>query len=48
MQKAAGQEELRTENLEAYNLYLQGRQSYNEGSVGGYQRAVTGSAYGAA
>src|SRR5579859_2640457 len=40
-QKAAGQEELRTENLEAYNLYLQGKQSYNEGSGGGYQRAVT-------
>jgi TolB-like protein/DNA-binding winged helix-turn-helix (wHTH) protein len=40
-QKAAGQDELRTENLEAYNLYLQGRQSYNEGTGGGYQRAVT-------
>ncbi len=40
-QKAAGQDELRTENLEAYNLYLQGRQSYNQGDVTGYQRAVT-------
>jgi TolB-like protein len=40
-QRAAGQDELRTENLEAYNLYLQGRQSYNEGSVGGYRRALT-------
>jgi TolB-like protein/Tfp pilus assembly protein PilF len=41
LQKAAGQEDLRTENLEAYNLYLQGRQSFNQGDVGGYQRAVT-------
>jgi TolB-like protein len=41
MQKAAGQAELRTENLEAYNLYLQGRQSYNQGDVAGYKRAVT-------
>jgi TolB-like protein/Flp pilus assembly protein TadD len=40
-QKAAEQEELRTENLEAYNLYLQGRQSFNQGDAGGYQRAVT-------
>jgi TolB-like protein len=41
MQKAAGQDELRTENLEAYNLYLQGRQSFNQGDLDGYQRAVT-------
>ena len=41
MQKAAGQEELRTENLEAYDLYLQGRQSFNRGDADGYQRAVT-------
>jgi TolB-like protein len=40
MQQAAGQDELRTENLEAYNLYLQGRQSYNQGDIAGYQRAV--------
>jgi TolB-like protein len=40
-QKAAGQDELRTENLEAYNLYLQGRQSYNQADAAGYQRAVT-------
>jgi TolB-like protein len=40
-QKAAGQEELRTENLEAYNLYLQGKQTFNQGDLGGYQRAVT-------
>jgi TolB-like protein/DNA-binding winged helix-turn-helix (wHTH) protein/Flp pilus assembly protein TadD len=30
-----------TQNVEAYNLYLQGRQSYNEANVSGYQRAVT-------
>jgi TolB-like protein len=41
MQRAAAQDELRTENLEAYNLYLQGKQSYNQGDVAGYQRAVT-------
>lgn len=40
-QKAAGREQLRTENLEAYNLYLQGRQSFNQGNLDGYQRAVT-------
>jgi TolB-like protein len=40
-QKATGQDELRTENLEAYSLYLQGRQSYNQGDADGYQRAVT-------
>jgi len=40
-QNAAGQEELRTQNLEAYNLYLQGRQSYNQGDTAGYRRAVT-------
>ena len=34
-------DELRTENLEAYNLYLQGRQSYNQGDAAGFQRAVT-------
>jgi hypothetical protein len=39
--QAAGQGELRTENLEAYNLYLQGRQSYNQADAAGYQRAVT-------
>jgi TolB-like protein len=40
-QKGAGQDEPRTENLEAYNLYLQGKQSYNQGDADGYQRAVT-------
>jgi TolB-like protein/DNA-binding winged helix-turn-helix (wHTH) protein/Flp pilus assembly protein TadD len=37
----ATQSKLHTENLEAYNLYLQGRQSYNQGDAEGYQRAVT-------
>ena len=35
MQKAAEQEELRTENLEAYNLYLQSRQSFNQSDIAG-------------
>jgi TolB-like protein/DNA-binding winged helix-turn-helix (wHTH) protein len=34
-------DELRTHNLEAYELYLQGRESYNHGDAAGYQRAVT-------
>jgi len=33
--------ELRTSNLEAYDLYLQGRESYNQGDPASYQRAVT-------
>jgi TolB-like protein/DNA-binding winged helix-turn-helix (wHTH) protein len=33
--------ELRTPNLEAYDLFLQGRESYNQGNAAGYQRAVT-------
>jgi TolB-like protein len=41
MQQPSAQEELRTGNLAAYNLYLQGRQSYNQGDTAGYQRAVT-------
>ena len=32
---------LHTENLDAYNLFLQGRQSYNQGDAAGYQHAVT-------
>jgi len=40
-QKAAGQDELRTENLEAYNLYLQGKQSYNEAARRLSNAAVT-------
>jgi len=34
-------QEPRTDNLEAYNQYLQGRQSYNQGDAAGYQRSVT-------
>jgi TolB-like protein/Tfp pilus assembly protein PilF len=41
MQKAAGQEELRTENLEAHDEYLRGWESFNRGDAEGYQRAVT-------
>jgi TolB-like protein/DNA-binding winged helix-turn-helix (wHTH) protein/Flp pilus assembly protein TadD len=41
MEPLAAQSELHTENLEAYNLYLQGRQSYNQADAAGYQRAVT-------
>ena len=37
----AAQEGLRTGNIAAYNLYLQGRQSYNQGDAAGYQGAVT-------
>ena len=31
---------LQTDNLEAYDRYLQGRQNYNQGNASGYQRAV--------
>ena len=41
MQQPAAQDEMRTENVEAYNLYLRGRQSYNQGDLAGYQGAVT-------
>ena len=41
LQHPAAQDELRTGNLEAYTLYLQGRQSYNHGDAAGYQHAVT-------
>jgi len=41
LEPPSGQDELRTGNLAAYNLYLQGRQSYNQGDAAGYQRAVT-------
>jgi TolB-like protein/DNA-binding winged helix-turn-helix (wHTH) protein len=41
MQQPTPGEELHTTNLEAYNLYLQGRQSYNQGDAAGFQRAVT-------
>jgi serine/threonine protein kinase/Tfp pilus assembly protein PilF len=40
-QRPAAQDEIRPENVEAYNLYLQGKQSYNQGDLAGYQRAVT-------
>jgi TolB-like protein/DNA-binding winged helix-turn-helix (wHTH) protein len=40
-QHPAAQDELRTGNLEAYTLYLQGRQNYNHGDAAGYQHAVT-------
>jgi TolB-like protein len=40
LQQPSAQEELRTANLSAYNLYLQGRQSYNQGNIVGYQNAV--------
>ncbi len=33
--------ELHTSNLEAYDLYLQGRDSYNRGDSAGYHHAVT-------
>jgi tetratricopeptide (TPR) repeat protein len=33
--------ELHTQNLDAYNFYLQGRQAYNQGDAAGFQRAVT-------
>jgi TolB-like protein/tetratricopeptide (TPR) repeat protein len=41
MQQPSAQDGLHTANLAAYNLYLQGRQSYNQGNAAGYQRAVT-------
>jgi TolB-like protein/DNA-binding winged helix-turn-helix (wHTH) protein len=40
MQQPSDRQEPRTGNLAAYNLYLQGRQSYNQGDAAGYQRAV--------
>jgi TolB-like protein/Tfp pilus assembly protein PilF len=40
LQHPSAQEEPRTENIEAYNLYLQGKQSYNQADAPGYQRAV--------
>jgi len=41
LQQSAAQEQPRTGNLAAYNFYLQGRQSYNQGDAAGHQRAVT-------
>ncbi|HEV2442236.1 MAG TPA: TIR domain-containing protein [Steroidobacteraceae bacterium] len=39
--QSAAQAVPRTANTEAYNLYLQGRESFNRGDDEGYQRAVT-------
>ena len=41
VQRPSAQNEPQTANLEAYNLYLQGKQRYNEADVAGYQGAVT-------
>lgn len=41
VQKPLPTRELHTENLDAYNLYLQGKQGYNQGDAAGFQRAVT-------
>jgi len=41
VQRPSAQSELHTGNVEAYSLYLQGRQSYNQADLAGYQRAVT-------
>jgi TolB-like protein/tetratricopeptide (TPR) repeat protein len=40
-QQPSAREELHTGDLAAYDLYLQGRESYNQGDAAGYQRAVT-------
>lgn len=39
--RSAAQTEFRTANIEAYNRYLQGRQTFNRGDIDGYQSAVT-------
>jgi TolB-like protein len=39
-QQTARGAESHTASLDAYNLYLQGRQSYNQGDAPGFQRAV--------
>ena len=41
MQPPSAPAERPTGNLAAYDLHLQGRQSYNQGDTAGYQRAVT-------
>src|ERR1700733_13572554 len=41
MQQPSDREQPRTGNLAAYNLYLQGRQSYNQGDTAGYHHAAT-------
>ncbi len=40
MQQPSAQEDLRTGNVAAYNLYLLGRQSYNQGDTAGYEHAA--------
>jgi Flp pilus assembly protein TadD len=41
LQAQSYRSELRTRNLEAYDLFLQGRERYNQGNAAGYQGAVT-------
>jgi TolB-like protein/Flp pilus assembly protein TadD len=41
VQQQSPKNELHTEHFEAYDLYLQGKQSYNQADAAGYQRAVT-------
>jgi TolB-like protein/DNA-binding winged helix-turn-helix (wHTH) protein/Flp pilus assembly protein TadD len=41
VQQRSAKNELHTENLEAYDLYLKGKQSYNQAAAAGYQRAMT-------
>ncbi len=41
VQQRSAKNELHTENLEAYDLYLKGKQSYNQADAAGYQRAIT-------
>jgi TolB-like protein/DNA-binding winged helix-turn-helix (wHTH) protein/Tfp pilus assembly protein PilF len=40
-QQSAARNDLHTSNMEAYNLYLQGRESYNRGDVAGFRDART-------
>jgi serine/threonine protein kinase/Flp pilus assembly protein TadD len=40
IQLPAARDELRTGNIEAYDQYLRGKESYNQGDQDGYQRAV--------
>jgi TolB-like protein/Tfp pilus assembly protein PilF len=41
LQQTSAKNASHTRNLEAYDLYLQGKQSYNQADGAGYQRAVT-------
>jgi TolB-like protein/DNA-binding winged helix-turn-helix (wHTH) protein len=41
VQQPSAKNALHTENLEAYTLYLQGKQSYNQANAAGYRSAVT-------